>query len=172
MDIFLEQIVVKKNTGIDLLKKVGIIVAGLIIIVISLFVLPAVVPILGSISFVFAAGAIYGMWFLLTSFNVEYEYILTNGEIDIDKIVAKRKRKRLITVNCRNFLEFGKYNPQNHAGQTYNSTILACTSIDAPNTYYAVTDHKKYGKCLLVFNPNEKIVEHAKQFMKRSVIKD
>lgn len=172
MDIFLEQIVVKRSTNTDLLKKIGVVLAGLVIIYLAIFVLPAIVPFLGSISFLFAAGAVYGMWFLLTSFNVEYEYILTNGEIDIDKIVAKRKRKRLITVNCRNFLEFGKYNIQEHSGKSYDSRILACTSIDAPDTYYVVVDHSKYGKCLLVFNPNEKIVEHAKQFMKRNIIKD
>lgn len=172
MDIFLEQIVTKKNTSVDMIKKIGIIVVGIIIVMLALFVLPVIVPFLGMFSFLIAAGVLYLMWYLLTSFNIEYEYILTNGEIDVDKIISKRKRKRLITVNCRNFLEFGKYNPKEHENKTYSSTILACTSIDDSDTYYAVLDHAKFGRCILVFNPNEKLLEHSKQFIRRNVIKN
>ena len=31
-------------------------------------------------------------------FNVEYEYIVTNGELDIDRIIARRGRKRMINI--------------------------------------------------------------------------
>ena len=34
-----------------------------------------------------------------TSFDVEFEYILTNGELDIDKITHKRRRKRTYQRN-------------------------------------------------------------------------
>ncbi|UKI37385.1 MAG: DUF6106 family protein [Clostridiales bacterium] len=40
------------------------------------------------------AGVVYGAYILITHFNVEYEYILTNGDIDIDKIIAKKKEKK------------------------------------------------------------------------------
>lgn len=43
-------------------------------------------------------GSLYGGYILITNMSVEYEYIVTNGEMDIDKIIAKRRRKRLITV--------------------------------------------------------------------------
>lgn len=168
MDVFLEQIVAKKRTGQDTLKIVGIILAALILIFAALFILPALVPMLSSLSLLIAAGVIYGAWYLLSTTSVEYEYILTNGEIDVDKIIARRKRKRLITVNTRNFTEFGPYRPQQHQGKQYSATIFACVAPDAPNTYYAVTDHPKYGHCMLVFNPNEKILTHAKQFINAS----
>ena len=31
-----------------------------------------------------------GVW-LLGNFNIEYEYILTNNDLDIDKVIGKRK---------------------------------------------------------------------------------
>ncbi|MGI5959937.1 MAG: DUF6106 family protein [Massiliimalia sp.] len=171
MDVFLEQIVAKKRTSQDVLKTVGIILAAIILIFAALFILPAVVPFLSTLGLFLVVGILYGTWYLLTSSSVEYEYILTNGEIDVDKIIARRKRKRLITVNTRNFTEFGPYRPQEHAGKQYTSTIYACVSPDAPNTYYAVTDHPKYGHCMLVFNPNEKILTHAKQYMNASAFR-
>lgn len=171
MDVFLEQIVAKKNTGTDILKRVGVIIAALLIIFISTFILPVIHQIFVSLNLIIIAATIYGAWYLWSSFSVEYEYILTNGEIDIDKIIARRKRKRLITVNTRQFTEFGLYHPQEHVNQQFASTILACSSMTDPNTYYAVFDHPKFGKTMLIFNPNEKIIETAKQFIKRNAIK-
>lgn len=171
MDVFLEQIVAKRNTSVDMLKKAGVILAGILVAFVCMFVLPLVHQIFATFGLILAAAAVYGVYFLLSSMSVEYEYILTNGEIDIDKIIARRKRKRLITVNTRNFTEFGVYKAAEHTGKTYASTIMACSSVDDPNTYYAVMDHAKFGKCILIFNPNEKIIANAKQFMKRNIVK-
>ncbi len=170
MDVFLEQIVAKKKTGVDTLKRVGIVVATVVVVYAVMFLLPGIFPILGMVSILLAAAAIYGAWFLFSSLNVEYEYILTNGEIDVDKIISRRKRKRLITVNARNFTAFGPYRAADHVNETYAATIMACSSPTDPDAYYAVTDHPKFGRCMLIFNPNEKIIENAKMFIKRSVI--
>ena len=176
MDVFLEQIVARKSTGLDTLKKVGIIVAALILIFLFTFIIPGfrmAGGILGTIGQVFttlglllAVGVIYGTWYLITGMSVEYEYILTNGEIDVDKIIARRKRKRLITLDTRNFSEFGLYKSAPRVGQNV-TVIMACSSPEDPNTYYALCDHAKFGQCMLVFNPNEKILQNAKQYIKR-----
>lgn len=171
MDVFLEQLVVKKKTGMDILKIVGLILATIIVVFLAFFVLPRISRIFSTFGVFIVVGALYGAWYLITGLNVEYEYILTNGEIDVDKIIAQRKRKRLITVNTRNFSEFGLYRPEEHTGKSYDATIFACSSLQDPNLYYAVTEHPKYGNCMLVFNPDERIVENAKQFMKRNVVK-
>jgi hypothetical protein len=174
MDVFLEQIVGKKTTSADILKKIGIILAAVVIIFLSLFVLPLIPNIIGQIfgmiGLLVVIGAIYGAYYLISGMSIEYEYILTNGEIDVDKIIARRKRKRLITVDTRDFEEFGLYRNAPSVGQNV-TTIMACISPDAPNTYYALLEHSKFGRVLLVFNPNEKILTNAKQFMKRNVIK-
>lgn len=180
MDVFLEQIVAKKSTGMDLLKKIGIVVAALVLIFLFTFILPGfrmVEGVLGVIGQIFstlglllAVGVIYGTYYLISGMSIEYEYILTNGEIDVDKIIARRKRKRLVTVDTRTFSEFGLYKNAPQAGQNV-TVIMACSSPDDPNTYYAICDHAKFGKCMLIFNPNEKILSHAKQFIKRQAMK-
>lgn len=180
MDVFLEQIVARKSTGLDLLKKVGIIVAALILIFLFTFIIPGLQGfggILGTIGQIFstlgllvAVGVIYGTYYLISGMSIEYEYILTNGEIDVDKIIARRKRKRMITVDTRNFSEFGLYKNAPKAGENV-TVIMACSSPEDENTYYAICDHAKFGRCMLVFNPNEKILSHAKQFIKRQAMK-
>lgn len=175
MDIFYEQIVAKQNTSVDILKKVGIVVGALVLAFVIMFILPGIPvvgPFIGSFGLLLVVGEFYGVWYLLSSMNVEYEYILTNGEIDIDKIIARRKRKRLITVNTRNFTEMGRYSPEKVQGKTFSSTIMACSRVDAPDCWYAITEHPKFGTCLLIFNPNDHIMDGIKQYMKRNVLKE
>lgn len=176
MDVFLEQIVARKSTGVDVIKKILIIFAAIFLVFLFAFILPGLrlnEGILGTIGQIFsmlglllAAGVIYGTYFLISGMSIEYEYILTNGEIDVDKIIARRKRKRLITVDTRTFTEFGLYKSAPKVDSNV-TVIMACSSTEDPNTYYAVCDHAKFGKCMLVFNPNEKILSHAKQYIKR-----
>lgn len=172
MDVFIEQIVKKKMTTADMLKIVGICFLTILVIFASFMIfpmIPAVGSFLSMLSPLIIVGACYGAYYLITAQNLEYEYIMTNGEIDIDKIINRRKRKRMITVNTRDFSEFGLYKDAPDAsGMT---TILACTSIDDPETYYAVLDHSKHGKCMLIFNPNEKLLKSAKQFIRRAAMK-
>ena len=91
--------------------------------------------------------------------NIEYEYIVTNGEIDVDKIMAKRRRKRLLTANARTFESFGLFRQQDHAGKDYTSRVYASESMDESTSYYAVFTHAKLGKTLLVFTPDDRVLD-------------
>ncbi|HEX3030256.1 MAG TPA: hypothetical protein VHT34_13385, partial [Clostridia bacterium] len=50
-----------------------------------------------------SVGAIYVAYYLATSKNIEYEYIYTNGELDIDRIIAQKRRRRMFSTSCKNF---------------------------------------------------------------------
>jgi len=45
---------------------------------------------------------------VISSRRIEYEYAFTNGELDIDKIVNKRKRENLISAIAGN----SKFSPK------------------------------------------------------------
>lgn len=51
-----------------------------------------------SILFLALAG---GLFFIKKNFFLEYEYVFTNGEIDIDKIFEMKSRKRAITFSIK-----------------------------------------------------------------------
>ena len=40
--------------------------------------------------------------FLVPGFDLEYEYLYVNGELDIDKIMAKQRRKRCVSYDVAN----------------------------------------------------------------------
>ena len=166
MDNYCEYIVKRKNVGKDLavqlLTVVAAIVAFMLLMTVA-FTYPSVMP----ITFALACGALYGGYYLLTSQSVEYEYIVTNGEMDVDKIIARRKRKRLVTVKARTFEAFGTYKPAEHANAQYTNRIYACGNINATDNYYAVMNHAKLGRTLLVFSPNDRILSALKPYISR-----
>ncbi len=90
MDIFVEKLVARK-------KGLRESILSAIIITISVFIATTATLILGprGIVVLLIIGLIFGNWYIISAFNVEYEYSVTNGEIDIDKIVNKRKRKKM-----------------------------------------------------------------------------
>lgn len=112
-------------------------------------------------------GVGWGWWRLISSFRVEFEYALTNGEIDVDKITAQRKRKRLITVDLRSTEILA---PLNGAHQAEFERANLQTKIDAsespasPGAYCLIVRHEKRGLTRLYFNPDGRMLAAAKTY--------
>lgn len=84
------EIMVKRNTPpADVVKKVGLIGGTVLFFVAGILVNPLLL--LGGVAMIVAC------YFLLPGLDLEYEYLYVNGELDIDKIMAKQKRKKCAT---------------------------------------------------------------------------
>ncbi|MGN0599021.1 MAG: hypothetical protein ACI4JK_03910 [Oscillospiraceae bacterium] len=164
MDVFVEQLVKKPANGKTLALKI-LIVLG-IVIVSSFCLYLTLLGIVVALLLVFAA--IYGGIYLISGLNAEYEYIVTNGEIDIDKIIAQRKRKRLITAKPSKFEAFGKLAD---AAPVSGITIVEASGIadEDAEDYYIDFTHESFGKVRLVFTPTERTIEAITPFLPRPV---
>lgn len=160
MDVFCEYIVKVKKNPVELtISALGIILA-VILLGFSLFFL--FTP-FSSFVLLIDAGVVYGAYILITHYNVEYEYILTNGDIDIDKITAKRKRKRVLSFSTKEFEIVAPYKQ----GENYTN-VLDLGTRNYENAYYAVFS-KDGQKKTLVFNPPQKMIEAMKTYSPRTV---
>lgn len=162
MDIFIEQIIECKTDRRGIALKIGII-AGMFLFG-AVFVTAAVIY--GGVVSVIALAAISGViWLgvnLFKGLTVEYEYILTNKELDIDKIIGRRKRKRLITLDLTKAEKFDVYSERN-AKEAEASFADAETTVSAhDNTFvgmwYLTVRHDVHGKAVLLFNPNDAFI--------------
>ena len=79
----------------------GAAVAAFVLIYISIFILfpLTMIPL---IPLVVIAGSIYGIYWIASSRDLEFEYSVTNGDLTVDKIIHKRKRKRVVSFDVRN----------------------------------------------------------------------
>ena len=93
MDTFFEQIIAIKKTG----KAIAAIAGIWLLAFILCFLLFMFISYLAVFAFLLIAGVLFGAYKLSTRFNIEYEYIVTNGTMDIDKIISKSSRKRVLS---------------------------------------------------------------------------
>ena len=154
----------------DGFKMAGLLVAGLVALVLTF----AFGAWLGFLMPVFFLGILYGEFYLLRGFSREYEYTVTNGDLDIDLIVAQRQRKRVFSGTARQFESMspvGRSASEPLAGQASQSLpVIDCRGTHPANAttgnrvhYQIVTDYN--GKRVRVlFTPDEFIVNQMKKF--------
>ena len=159
LDSFQEQLVIIKNTSKVTFLKVLIWVCTAIFAAIALFLTPKFPPAL-----LVCAGALYLAFKSTSQFNIEYEYISTNGSVDVDKIINKTTRKNVISFECKEVEKVVKYD----SNLIYKNKLLICT--DKFDEAYVFTVSSKGIKYDLVFSPNAKLLDSFKHYIPRSVI--
>lgn len=172
MDTFFEQIMPIRKTGKTWAAFLGI---WLLAIVLSLAVVLFLMGFLGSIAFLLVIGIFYGAYKLSSRLSVEYEYIVTNGTMDIDKIIAKSSRKRVASFELSSVERVEKFNPNAKPVGNYAKTVIACDELD-PNAYFMVASEEGKGSQLIVFSPDERIkgavVKFIPKFIANSAFKN
>ncbi len=168
MDIFTEQIVKRKFNGKDWLICLGASVAAFVLIYISIFILLPL-TMMPLIPLLVIAGCIYGIYWVYSFRNLEFEYSVTNGDLTVDKIINKRRRKRVVSFDVREAEEMGKYDANRLAQREVDKRLIASVSDTGENAWYILARTPKYGRTLLVFSPNEKVLDGIKAGLPRQL---
>ncbi len=119
-----------------------------------------------------AAGAIAAIVFgvragLLSS--LEYEYIVTSGMVDIDQIIAQRKRKRMLSFDCRDCEIIAPMNRGNYYNDYKHLPTQDYTAYTThEDNYFAVIERGGVRRCIL-FQPTEDMVQMFKAYNHRKV---
>ncbi len=92
-DVFIEQLVQKKSSSSDRMPVYGVSLVAAVVFFAGLF-FQLLLCILG-----IALGVL--AYFLYKNTDIEYEYCLVNSQLDIDKIIAKSRRKHLVTLELK-----------------------------------------------------------------------
>ena len=170
MDTFFEQIIAVKKNG----KAVAAIIVIWLAAFIVCFLLIMFMGFLGTFSLLLAAGVLFGAYKLCTRFNLEYEYIVTNGTMDIDKIINKSSRKRILSFELATVSRIEKFNPAQLSGVNAKELFITCNQ-DDPGAYLMVSATEGKGTSYLVFAPDERvrsaIVKFVPKFISNSAFK-
>ncbi|MCL2083116.1 MAG: hypothetical protein FWH04_07775 [Oscillospiraceae bacterium] len=172
-NVYFEHMIRRKMGVQGVFLRVLIIIGAVILLLI-----PFAIGILQLLPVV-AVAAIFGAKNLFSRFDYEFEYIITNSEMDVDRIMGKKSRKRLLTVDCRSFEILAPYRIEHivkYEQENIVRRIDASSSPDSPDRYFALFPDKSGGKpggmVMLVFEPNERMMDAfhtyaAKKIMKR-----
>ncbi len=160
MDTFVEQIVAIKKTGKTWAAYLGIALAAVIL-------MTAAFLFLKSLFVAIDALIIFGAYKLYSMLNIEYEYIITNSTMDIDKIIAKSTRKRVVSFDLTAVLRIEKYTGSLPA-DIANDCFFACNHNDE-NAYVLIYKSEGKPQKAFVFAPNQKTISGMKSFLPRHI---
>ncbi len=163
MDTFFEQIISIKKTGKTIAGIIGILFLALIIC----FVIFIFSGYLGSFAFLLMLGVGYGAFKLICQFNVEYEYIVTNGTMDIDKILNRSSRKRILSFELSTVSRLEKYNKGLISNINPKDVVFACNETD--DSYLMVYQKEGKSAVYVVFAPNDKIKNAIVKFLPKFI---
>lgn len=164
-DLYREVIVKKKTTPLDILGK-SLLIAGTV-----LSVLASLFTTLGLIAFILLVIFVLADYFVMPNFDVEYEYLYVNGELDVDKIMSKQKRKRVYSANMTELEIMAP--SKSHALDYYNNSQGIKTrdfsSREAKNQTYTMIIKGEKGMERVIFEPDEVMLKDMKRIAPREV---
>ncbi len=161
-DLYYEQIVTCKPP-----KTAGIEKAGLILLCVLSFLF-IFIPYVGII---LTVGVIVFAVFRFQNYDFEYEYSFVDGELDVDKIVAKSRRKRMGTFVFKQIELMAPVN-SNEALRLQNSrykTFSFVSNLPDAKVYVAYVMKDKE-TVRLYFEPSDEIVKEISYLNPRKVI--
>lgn len=161
-ETYVEWLIKRKNTWKGILMRVFSVFLILVCVVIFLY--------FGSIGMLAEIAACYLAFYIFKWTSIEYEYCYITGELIIDKVMGKYKRKRCALVDM-NLVEVVA--PKGHKAleEFENKPCKAknYTSLMNLNTVYVVYYRKDSDLLKLEFEPNSKIVEGMQMQAPRKV---
>lgn len=153
-DVFNEQLIKRKQTLKDTAIRVCLIILVILILILSFSLIG---PQLGVIV---TAAAGFGAAYLMSFFKVEYEYVFTNGELDIDVIYNQSRRKRIFSAHVNDIEIMAHAEDRNHESEFANFQDLKdySTGEITPNTYMFMINYKSK-RTKVIIEPNEKMMK-------------
>ncbi len=149
MDSFVEQLIKERRGGRYFFAMFGLTLAALALLTVTVLFVP----------YLFIAFAVVGIgygWHWCTSMLItEYEYCVTNGDIDIDRIRGKRRRLRLVSVRGDKIESLAPY--KGEALTSYNR-VVRCTAGDSADAWLFTYHSKKNGHTAVLFQPNARVL--------------
>jgi hypothetical protein len=169
VDTFVEQIVAKRKG----MKEYAIIFSSIsAAIIFTLFFFLIAFSFLGMLAILLLFGIGYGLWWLLTSLNIEYEYSITNGDIDIDQITARRKRKRIVSVAGDKIESLEPFSQEEYATRKFDRRVIAAPSLNDPELWCFSYRSKKNGHTLVIFQPEQRVLDALKTGLSALVLRE
>jgi hypothetical protein len=169
-DIFVEKIVKRKKTKVEHLFTVFVFVSAISLIAFSFLIFIVFNVNLLAVSAIISVGIVYLTYRIITSFNRDYEYSLTNDELLIDEVISQRRRNRLFIGTCKDFTIFAPVSGSDFNDHTYQDLVrLDFRSGEEDASGWFFVTRKSGHTMMILFEPDDRFVEAFKRYNPRIV---
>ena len=154
---YAEASVRRKTTAKDHLIKAAIIALIVFMVIFGVLLIGQFAILIASILIVLAV-------FLFPRFNVEYEYVFCDGQLDFDKIMGNVKRKNALRIDFEKVEIMAP--AKSHALDAYAHQQLKVkdfTSLNPDANVYAIVVRSENDVLKVLFEPSAKMIACIKQ---------
>lgn len=164
-DSYSELLVKKEQTGKDKVIK---------FLLIGVIAATAVVGVIIPLVWVLTLGLGIATYFILPNLDLEYEYVYVNGELDIDKIMAKSKRKRVQSFDLAKMEIMAPVNSHRMDYQNHNTKlkVLDFSSGNKEHKVYAMIIPDEKEICKVLLETDQTLLENIQKSCPRKVFMD
>ena len=165
MDNYKEQLV--KATNLLSYKLAKVFMYFIVVIAIILLAIRAYAPgvLLGIVAL--------AMFFLKRFLYLEYEYTVTNGEVDIDKIIEMKSRKRVITFSVKDAVLVAPINSTEYRDFSDKpKEVITAMPKGCTERAYAAIVNVGARKSQIIFAPNKEFLDMCFLYNPRAVKKN
>lgn len=153
------------NNAKIMLQKAGIIAAVVILFLLSILMVNSILML---VAFVGIVGAV----FFFPRFNVEWEYVFVDGQMDFDKIMGNARRKTVLRIQ---FEQVESVAPvKSHTLDSYNNNnqmkVKDFSSGDPNARVFAIMHREGEKLTKILFEPSDKMLACMKQKSPRKVM--
>ena len=160
-DFYSEHLVKKKREAKDLLVKVI-----MIILTVFCILFARAIP----LGIVISALLIAADVFVFRMLDIEYEYMYLNGELDIDMIIHRERRKRMCTVNLKDAeLVAPSKSPEMMMHKSVPALDYSSRMPDAQT--YEILVNAAGNRKRIIFEPKQEVIEDMWMRAPRKVIR-
>jgi hypothetical protein len=162
-DVFVEQLIRRERPGGEFLFKCGAVLLGIILITAAFVLARDFFP------FFFALVVILEFFAFVYTVK-EYEYSFMNGDVDVDVIQGKRRRRTVSSFSCREATVMAPC--QGHEGELtgqFTNRLDASISPKAPDRWFLILEREDGSRELLILSPNERLLAAFKGALGRKM---
>lgn len=161
------EILVKRKTDNTVLAKKILLMCGIVFCLVG-------VVFLTPIFFLGALGFGVACWLLFPKFDIEYEYLLVNGELDIDVIYSQSKRKKIAQYDLNSMDMLAPLNSTHLDYYNGNTTlkVVDYSSREEGKVPYAMITRDKTGTVKVLLELTQEAVENLRRTYPNKVYLD
>lgn len=162
-----KEYMVRRN--LDIKNVLITLVAYIAAVVIGLIVFPYLAP-LGGVALLVAVGLVYLAYHFTSRLKKEFEYILTDDNLDVDVIMNKSRRKRLLSFTVAQLEMIASVKDAQHnnvLGGNFDKKIDATSRRKDADVYFAIVE--KGGRTLLTFEPPKEMLEMMQKYARSKI---
>ncbi|MCI9023513.1 MAG: hypothetical protein HFG92_03575 [Dorea sp.] len=161
-DAYVEQLVKRKNPPYALPVKI------LLGVVVAVSLLMALASYIGIVILLAACGVSY---FTLLQLNTEFEYLYIDGQLSIDRIMNRNKRKKVLECDKDSLLMMAP--ADSYVLKDYEAPgtkTVDCSSGQTDGKKYAFIYQSGQTRTKVIFEPNDRMLQCIRNTTPRKVV--